>query len=85
MPENATVEDIVAVIQGLHHSYVFIQGPPGAGKTYIGSRVILALLKEGKRVGVSSNSHKAIVNLLQAVEKEAIATQFSFRGAKNLI
>ena len=82
VPENATVDDIVAVIQGLHHSYVFIQGPPGAGKTYIGSRVILALLKAGKRVGVSSNSHKAIVNLLQAVEKEAIATQFSFRGAK---
>ena len=39
-------------------------------------------MKAGKRIGVTSNSHKAIINLLQAVEKEAKASNFSFTGAK---
>lgn len=43
-----------------------IQGPPGTGKTYTASRVITALLAAGKKVGVASNSHKAVVNLLMA-------------------
>lgn len=43
-----------------------IQGPPGTGKTYTGSHAIAALLAAGKRVGIASNSHKAIGNLLRA-------------------
>jgi len=43
-----------------------IQGPPGTGKTYTASRAIADLLAVGKRVGISSNSHKAIVNLMTA-------------------
>ena len=61
---------------------IFIQGPPGTGKTYTASHVILDLLKAGKRIGVSSNSHKAIVNLLGAVEKEAKSCGFTFSGVK---
>ena len=82
VPERATVAQIIAAVQRLDQSYVFIQGPPGSGKTYTGARVILALLKAGKRVGVSSNSHKAIVNLLEEIESAALADQFRFRGAK---
>ena len=81
-PDQATVDQIAGVVSAMDRSYLFIQGPPGAGKTYTGSHVILALLKAGKRVGVTSNSHKAIINLLQAVEKEAKASNFSFAGAK---
>ena len=44
-----------------------IQGPPGSGKTYTGARMILDLVRGGKRVGITSNSHKVICNLLQAV------------------
>lgn len=43
-----------------------IQGPPGAGKTWTGARLITELLRQGKRVGITSNSHKAIVNLMAA-------------------
>jgi uncharacterized protein len=43
-----------------------IQGPPGTGKTYTASCMIDALLVAGKKVGVASNSHKAVVNLLAA-------------------
>ena len=82
VPEGATLPRIISALERLDHSYLFIQGPPGAGKTFTGARVILALLKAGKRVGVSSNSHKAIINLLQEVEKAAVADRFEFRGAK---
>ena len=82
VPENASIKEISVAVESLDQSYLFIQGPPGAGKTYTGSRVIVALLKAGKRVGVSSNSHKAIVNLLHAIEACAIQEGFEFKGAK---
>ncbi len=82
LPINAETKDIISVIERLDQSVIFIQGPPGAGKTYTASHVILALLKAGKRIGVSSNSHKAIVNLLQAVEKDAKTVGFTFKGVK---
>ena len=48
----------------LDNSYLPIQGPPGAGKTYTGKHIILELLKLGMSIGIVSNSHKAIDNLL---------------------
>ena len=70
------------VVSNLVGSCLFIQGPPGAGKTYTGSHVIVDLLKSGKTVAVTSNSHKAINNLLSAVEKVAERDSFVFKGAK---
>ena len=51
----------------LNRSVLPVQGPPGSGKTYTGARMILDLLADGKRVGVTANSHKVISNLLAAV------------------
>lgn len=48
-----------------------IQGPPGTGKTYVSALSIIDLVRSGKRVAVSSNSHKAIGNLLKAVVDRA--------------
>ncbi|TAY97393.1 TM0106 family RecB-like putative nuclease [Rhizobium leguminosarum] len=50
-----------------------IQGPPGAGKTHTGARMICALVQAGKTVGVTANSHKVIRNLLDAVVTAADA------------
>jgi uncharacterized protein len=80
--DNTTLPKIIEAISNLECSYLFVQGPPGAGKTYTGSHVIVALLKKGCRVGVSSNSHKAINNLLESVVKVAKSQNFVFRGAK---
>jgi len=44
-----------------------IQGPPGAGKTHTGARMICALVKAGSRVGITANSHKVIRKLLEEV------------------
>ena len=82
VPDKPTTNEIIQAVHQLDHSHLFIQGPPGAGKTYTGSKVIVSLLKSGKRVGVSSNSHKAIINLLKAVEEEAIKAGVLFKGAK---
>lgn len=73
---------IIDAVSRLDQSCIFVQGPPGAGKTYTGSHVIVALLRQGKRVGVSSNSHKAVNNLLKGVEEVAKESGFAFRGAK---
>ncbi len=56
---------------GLDESVLPIQGPPGAGKTYAGARMICELLRAGKKVGITGTSHKVIGNLLRAVLKAA--------------
>ena len=76
------LDEIRAHALGLDSSYLFIQGPPGAGKTWAGARVIAHLIKNGKRVGVAAQSHKAIHNLLNEIEKFARETGLSFRGLK---
>jgi uncharacterized protein len=55
----------------LDHSVLAIQGPPGAGKTFTGARMICELVRRGKRVGITATSHKVISNLLKEVVKAA--------------
>jgi hypothetical protein len=63
-------------------SYLFVQGPPGAGKTYTSAHVIVELIRRGKKVGISANSHKVIHNLLQMIERRAIEAGVAFSGVK---
>ncbi len=72
-------KEIVAALDGSH---LFIQGPPGSGKTYTGARLIVDLIGRGQRVGVTSTSHKVIHNLLEEVEKVAHEEGAEFRGLK---
>jgi hypothetical protein len=81
-PGEGLVEGTSRTTLSLSGSYLFVQGPPGAGKTYTGSHVIVDLLRAGKKVAVTSNSHKAINNLLAAVERVAKEKVYSFTGVK---
>jgi hypothetical protein len=72
------LEAAKALVAGLTGRHLVIQGPPGSGKTYAGARLIAHLIGLGRRVGVTSTSHKAIHNLLVEVEKTSLA----FRGLK---
>ena len=63
------LNEIIQAVINLDNSYLTIQGPPGAGKTYTGKHLIAELVKRGKKVGISSNSHKAINNLLISTAK----------------
>ncbi|MBG7613181.1 TM0106 family RecB-like putative nuclease [Polaribacter sp. BAL334] len=56
----------------LNNSYLPIQGPPGSGKSYTGSHMVLELIKKGKKIGITALSHKVIINLLDKVQKLAI-------------
>ena len=71
----AAGEDTLAAARGwvaaLDHSVLPIQGPPGAGKTYTGARMITSLVRAGKKVGITALSHKVIRNLLEEVVKAA--------------
>jgi uncharacterized protein len=74
--------DALEAIAALKNSYLFIQGPPGAGKTYTSSHIIVDLIKRGKKIGITSNSHKAIHNLLEKVESVAAEKCVQFHGIK---
>jgi uncharacterized protein len=72
----------IAAVAAMSQTCLFIQGPPGSGKTFAASHVILDLIKSGHRIGVASNSHKAINNLLRAIELRATEQGVVFRGLK---
>jgi len=76
---DATVPEAALSLDG---SYLFVQGPPGSGKTWQGAKAAVALMREGRRVGVTSLSHKAIGKLLTEIEREAREQGFRFRGRK---
>jgi uncharacterized protein len=66
----------------MHETTLCIQGPPGSGKTFTGARMIAALLTSGKRVGIASNSHRAINLLLREAWCEAKKLGFDGKAAK---
>ena len=70
------------LVSMLDHSLVFVQGPPGTGKTFLTSRVIVDLISQGYKIGVTSNSHKAILNMLLKIVNHAEDENVVFRGAK---
>lgn len=76
---------IIEAVANLDNSHLFIQGPPGSGKTWTGAHVIAELLRCGFKVGVSSNSHKAINYLLRGIEKVALEENIRFRGVKKSV
>lgn len=77
-----TITAATRVTLEMSGSCLTIQGPPGTGKTYTASQVIIALLAEGKKVGVASNSHKAVVNLLCECGKQMRMRGLSLCGIK---
>lgn len=63
----------------LNRSYLPIQGPPGAGKSFTASHMIVKLLKEGKKIGITALSHKVIINLMNKVKEVAYEEQFPIK------
>jgi predicted RecB family nuclease len=68
-PGESSVDAAIRVAKVMNGGCLVVQGPPGTGKSYTASHVIASLLAEGKRVGVASNSRKAVINLLTACGK----------------
>jgi uncharacterized protein len=77
-----TTDAAIRVTRSMSGGCLVVQGPPGTGKTHTASRVIAAMLAAGKKVGVASNSHKAVVNLLIACGDAARKTGGLLHGIK---
>jgi uncharacterized protein len=72
-------EFAVRIAPELDQTVLAIQGPPGAGKTYCGARMIRALVARGLKVGITATSHRVIDNLLVAVHDAAKETGTAVR------
>ena len=68
---ETTVEAAMRLCGYLVHGILPIQGPPGAGKTFTGARMICEFVRRGKTVGITANSHKVIRNLIDAAIEAA--------------
>jgi uncharacterized protein len=79
-PAAVTSDAIATLIDQLDGSYLFLQGPPGSGKSTTGGEAIARLLAAGKKVGIVSRSHAAVHNLLRKVELAAVARGTVFTG-----
>lgn len=64
---DSLIDELGRFARTLDHGVLPVQGPPGSGKTYAGARVILTLVRAGRRVGVCANSHRVIQHLLSGV------------------
>lgn len=79
-------EVAVRIVGELDSSCLYIQGPPGAGKTTTGARLIVKLAsigaRRGMKIGVTGNSHKVIINLLGACMDEAARQKINLSVGK---
>jgi predicted RecB family nuclease len=67
LPMEAPVASANRIAMAMQDTVFAIQGPPGAGKTYTGARMICQLVKQGKKVGVTALANKVIRKLLGEV------------------
>lgn len=74
-PNEEPVDAACRIVPRLDRSVLPVQGPPGSGKTFLGAEVVVELVKLGRKVGVTANSHRVVGNLLDAVHERA-----EFRG-----
>jgi predicted RecB family nuclease len=65
--DETTLAGAMRIAPHLEGGVLPIQGPPGTGKTHVGARMIACLVKAGKRVGITANSHTVIRRLLDEV------------------
>jgi predicted RecB family nuclease len=73
--DESAQEAAVRIATALSDSFLPIQGPPGTGKTHTGAEQILALIKDGRTVGITGPSHAVIHNLISKVLERAATSK----------
>ncbi len=81
-PGEDPVEAARRLVLDLDETVLPIQGPPGTGKTYTGARMIVELVRHGRTVGVTAQAHRAITNLLLAVDEAARQAGVPYRAVQ---
>ncbi len=80
--EESGCDILQRIIVKMENGCLVVQGPPGTGKTYTASHVISNLLLKNKKVGISSNSHKAVDNLIKAVSQVLTEKNNTLKGVR---
>ncbi|SDP14756.1 uncharacterized protein SAMN05660199_03280 [Klenkia soli] len=71
VPGETAADRTRRLVAALDGGVLAVQGPPGAGKTWAGARAVLDLVRAGRRVAITANSHKVVGNLLDGVLRAA--------------
>ena len=81
--DERSSKELIEIIKSMNNSYLVLQGPPGTGKTYTSSRIIVDLLRNNFKIAIVCHSHKAIINLVEAIDSYSSEIGYEFRGAYN--
>jgi hypothetical protein len=82
VPRGEAVDQVARrLVRQLDATVLPVQGPPGAGKTYVGAEMILELIRAGRTVGITAFTHRALTNLLDAVLDHAQESGMPIRAA----
>jgi RecB family nuclease, putative, TM0106 family len=79
---ETTLDAAVRIVKGMNGSCLVIQGPPGTGKTFTAANMISSLVQAGRKVGITSNSHKAVLNLMKECGIVMKAANVKWTGIK---
>jgi uncharacterized protein len=77
-PSDAAVRLVTELAGGC----LAVQGPPGSGKTSLAARAVVALVDQGRKVGITANSHAVISNLLREVVECAERAGVALRASQ---
>ena len=82
--DRQLTETAKALVQSLpkQASVLPIQGPPGSGKTFTAARMVVELVRQGRRVGITAVSHKVITTLLGEVCRAAAEAGLSLKAVQ---
>ena len=84
LDSDSAASTITSSLLALDASYIAVQGPPGAGKSHNGGKVIADLImNRGWKVGVVAQSHATVENLLGAVHKAGVSQDLIGKPIKN--
>jgi uncharacterized protein len=77
--EEAALDAAIRLGTELNGGALAIQGPPGSGKTYTAAQMIVELVRRGRKIGVTANSHKVIGHALDAIDEQARLARVAVR------
>jgi len=85
VPPGESVDRIARrLVAQLDETVLPIQGPPGAGKTYLGAEMVIELLRAGRQVAITAFTHRALTNLLDTVLDHAQAQGLPVRAVRKI-
>lgn len=85
-PNEALIPTAIRLAKDLDKSFLAIQGPPGTGKSFTGAHMVVDLIRDKKKVGITAVSHNVIHGLhkkiLEIAEEEGFEIECVHKSSK---